>query len=79
MHAHIRGNRTLVEEHLGRVRGALAGEPTTAFDIVTSVYGDALSQQNAHWLLSQVLGYLTHLQSVREARCIEGSPERWAA
>ncbi|HEY4897939.1 MAG TPA: MBL fold metallo-hydrolase [Solirubrobacteraceae bacterium] len=79
VHAHIAGNRSLVEEHLGNVRGALAAGEPTAFDVVGVVYGERLSQQNAHWLLSQVLGYLTHLESVGEARRIAGDPERWSA
>ena len=46
---------------------------------MTAVYGDALSTQNAHWLLSQTLGYLTHLESTGGVRRIAGEPERWAA
>jgi glyoxylase-like metal-dependent hydrolase (beta-lactamase superfamily II) len=79
VHAHIAGNRELVEEHLSRVLAAVGERELTAFEVVTSVYGDALSQQNAHRLLSQVLGYLTHLESVGEARRIAGDPERWSA
>jgi glyoxylase-like metal-dependent hydrolase (beta-lactamase superfamily II) len=79
VHAHIQGNRVLVEEHLGRVRAAVSREPQTAFSVVTSVYGDSLSQQNAHWLLSQVLGYLTHLEADARIRRLPGDPERWTA
>ena len=43
------------------------------------VYGDALSQQNAHWLLSKILSYLTHLQALGRARVLPGEPERWTA
>ena len=39
----------------------------------------SLSQQNAHWLLSKMLCYLTHLEALGEARRIAGEPERWAA
>jgi hypothetical protein len=46
---------------------------------VRAVSGDALSQQNAHWLISQVLGYLTHLQSTGAVRRLDGDPEQWAA
>ena len=79
VHAHIAGNRSLVQEHLESVLGAAReGEPT-AFEVVTRVHGDSLSQQNAHWLLSQTLGFLTHLESVGSVRRIAGEPERWAA
>ncbi len=79
VHAHIQGNRTLVDERVSRVREAVDDEPLTAFEIVPHVYGDSLSQQNAHWLLSKILCYLTHLQAVGEVRRIPGEPERWAA
>jgi glyoxylase-like metal-dependent hydrolase (beta-lactamase superfamily II) len=85
VHAHIQGNRVLVEERLGRVRAALDGRELTVFEIVPHVYGDSLSQQNAHWLLSKVLCYLTHLQALGQARRVVGAPsadaepERWTA
>jgi glyoxylase-like metal-dependent hydrolase (beta-lactamase superfamily II) len=79
VHAHIQGNRALVQEHLERVLAAVSGDPATAFEVVRGVYGDSLSQQNAHWLLSQVLGYLTHLESLGSASRIAGEPERWTA
>jgi glyoxylase-like metal-dependent hydrolase (beta-lactamase superfamily II) len=79
VYAHIQGNRKLVGDRLDAVLGALSGEPLTAFDIVPHVYGNALSQQNAHWLLSKVLGYLTHLQAGGKVRLIPGEPERWTA
>ncbi len=49
------------------------------FEIVPHVYGDSLSQQNAHWLLSKILCYLTHLQALGKVDRIAGEPERWAA
>jgi glyoxylase-like metal-dependent hydrolase (beta-lactamase superfamily II) len=79
VHAHIAGNRTLVEEHLGGVLGAVAEGEQTAFELVTRVHGESLSQQNAHWLLSQTLAYLTHLESIGSVRRIAGDPERWSA
>jgi glyoxylase-like metal-dependent hydrolase (beta-lactamase superfamily II) len=79
VHAHIRGNRTLVDERLQRVRGALDGRELTGFEVVPYVYGDSLSQENAHWLLSEILSYLTHLAALGEARRIAGEPERWTA
>jgi glyoxylase-like metal-dependent hydrolase (beta-lactamase superfamily II) len=79
VHAHIHGNRALVEEHLTKVLEAVADQPLTAFDVVGRVYKDALSQQNGQWLLSQTLGYLTHLESTGGVRRISGEPERWTA
>ncbi len=77
--AHIAANRELVHERLARVHGALRAGPLTAFEIVPHVYGEALSQQNAHWLLSKILCYLTHLQALGRVHAIPGEPERWTA
>jgi glyoxylase-like metal-dependent hydrolase (beta-lactamase superfamily II) len=77
--AHIEGNRKLVHERLDSVAVALRDGPLTAFEIVPHVYGDSLSQQNAHWLLSKILCYLTHLQALGRVHAIAGEPERWAA
>ena len=79
VHAHIHGNRALVEEHLYKVLQALAGSELTAFDVVGALYGESLSQQNGQWLLSQTLGYLTHLEKTGAAQRIAGEPERWSA
>ncbi|HTC72051.1 MAG TPA: MBL fold metallo-hydrolase [Solirubrobacteraceae bacterium] len=79
VHAHIQGNRALVAERLDAVQQALAGAPLTVFEIVPHVYGDSLSQQNAHWLLSKILCYLTHLQALGKVDRVAGEPERWAA
>jgi glyoxylase-like metal-dependent hydrolase (beta-lactamase superfamily II) len=77
--AHIKGNRALVKERLAAVLGAVEEAPLTAFEVVPHVYGDSLSQQNAHWLLSKILCYLTHLQVLGSVRPIPGEPERWTA
>ncbi len=79
MQAHISGNRSLVEQHLQGVLEALSEGQPTAFELVTLTHGERLSQQNGQWLLSQTLGYLTHLESVGRARRIAGEPERWTA
>ncbi len=79
VHAHIHGNRALVEEHLYKVLQAVEGRELTAFEVVGEVYGTSLSQQNGQWLLSQTLGYLTHLESTGGVRRIAGEPERWTA
>jgi glyoxylase-like metal-dependent hydrolase (beta-lactamase superfamily II) len=82
--AHIDGNRALIAERLASVRQALAGNTLTAFEIVPHVYGDALSQSNAHWLLSKTLCYLAHLQALGEIHEVldasaNGTPKLWAA
>ncbi len=80
VHAHIRGNRELVHERLQAVAAALSrGEPLTAFEVVPHVFGDALSQQNGQWLLSEILALLTHLEATGAARRIAGEPELWSA
>jgi glyoxylase-like metal-dependent hydrolase (beta-lactamase superfamily II) len=79
VHAHIDGNRKLVHERLASVLEALSAGPMTAFEVVPHVYGDSLSPQNAHWLLSKILSYLTHLHAVGRAQPIPGEPERWSA
>jgi glyoxylase-like metal-dependent hydrolase (beta-lactamase superfamily II) len=79
VHAHIEGNRRLVFERLDSVMDAVAQRPLSAFEVVPHVYGDSLSAPNAHWLLSKVLSYLTHLRVVGRVRCIPGEPERWTA
>jgi glyoxylase-like metal-dependent hydrolase (beta-lactamase superfamily II) len=78
VHAHIQGNRALVGEHLRKVLQALAGGEPTAFELVGELYGSELSPQNGQWLLSQTLGYLTHLEKTGAARRIAGEPERWS-
>jgi glyoxylase-like metal-dependent hydrolase (beta-lactamase superfamily II) len=79
VHAHIEGNRRLVHERLEAVLGALRGAEPSAFELVPHVYGDALSQGNAHWLLSKMLAYLTHLEATGRVRRLDSEPERWTA
>jgi glyoxylase-like metal-dependent hydrolase (beta-lactamase superfamily II) len=79
VNAHIEGNRRLVAERLASVLGALGARPLTAFEVVPHVYGESLSPENAHWLLSKVLAYLTHLRASGRVRQIPGDPERWTA
>src|SRR5262249_41538453 len=79
VNAHIEGNRRLVRERLASVLAAVSAQPLTAFEVVPRVYGDSLAPENAHWLLSKVLAYLTHLRAVGRVRQIPGDPERWTA
>ncbi len=68
-----------MHERLDSVSAALEKGPLTAFEIVPHVHKDALSEQNAQWLLSETLSYLTHLQALGRAQRISGDPELWAA
>ncbi len=79
VHAHIRGNRELVQEQLAGVRTAVGAGQPTAFEVVTAVFGEQLSQQNGQWLLSQTLAHLTHLEAVGEIARVAGEVDRWAA
>ena len=79
VHAHIQGNRKLVRERLAGVLDAVSREPLSAFEVVPLLYGEALAQHNAQRLLSEVLGYLTHLQATGQIERIAGEPERWTA
>jgi glyoxylase-like metal-dependent hydrolase (beta-lactamase superfamily II) len=79
VHAHIEGNRRLAGEHLDSALAAVTNAELTAFEVVPHVFGDSLSAQNAQWLLSETLAFLTHLEAVGKVRRIAGEPERWAA
>lgn len=79
VHAHIAGNRDLVGEQLQQVRATVGDGQPTAYEVVTAIYGDSLSEQNGQWLLSLTLGYLTHLAAMGELRRIPGETERWTA
>jgi glyoxylase-like metal-dependent hydrolase (beta-lactamase superfamily II) len=79
VHAHINGNRALVRERLDSVLAAISAREPTAFEIVPQVYGETPGGQNTHWLLSETLGFLTHLEATGRARRIAGEPERWTA
>ena len=62
----------------GRWPGSPDG-PSTAYDLLPAVYGDALQPEVAGWLLTKLLCYLTHLEATGAVRRIEGEPEHWAA
>ncbi len=87
--AHIEGNRALVADHLERVRGEIAREPLTAFEIVPRIYSAELATQGGPWLLSETLAMLCHLETLGQARRAVrdtgseagegGVPVRWSA
>jgi glyoxylase-like metal-dependent hydrolase (beta-lactamase superfamily II) len=79
VHAHIEGNRRLAAEHLDAALAAVSAQELTAFELVPHVFGDSLSTQNAQWLLSETLAFLTHLEATGRIRRIAGDTERWTA
>jgi glyoxylase-like metal-dependent hydrolase (beta-lactamase superfamily II) len=74
-------NRALIEEHLDRVRDAVASEPRTAFEVVADIVGpENLNPATAAWGLQMSLAYLDHLAAAGELAEVEGSdPKRWRA
>jgi glyoxylase-like metal-dependent hydrolase (beta-lactamase superfamily II) len=76
---HHEANRRLVRQRLDAVQAALAGGPSTAYDLLPAVYGEAFEPEVAGWLLSKLLCYLTHLAATGAVRRVEGEPERWMA
>jgi glyoxylase-like metal-dependent hydrolase (beta-lactamase superfamily II) len=77
--AHIDASRALVHDRLTAVLAAVSAEPRSAFEIVPDVYGEAVSELKAHWLLSKVLCYLEHLHAAGRVERLAGEPERWRA
>ena len=76
----ISATRAEVDEHLDRVRGALDGEPRTAFEVVPELIGaENLNPATAAWGLQMTLAYLEHLVLAGELTEAEGSdPRRFA-
>ena len=73
-------NRRMIAERLERVRGALSDGPRPAYDIVRDVVDFDLPETfMIGWGLNEVLCYLTHMESLGEARRLDdGDAERWA-
>jgi glyoxylase-like metal-dependent hydrolase (beta-lactamase superfamily II) len=72
--AHIHANRRLVADRMQKVLDAIGREPLTALELVPHVYGQQLTELNAHWWLSETLAYLQHLEVTGRARPVG---ERW--
>jgi glyoxylase-like metal-dependent hydrolase (beta-lactamase superfamily II) len=78
VHGHIAANRELIAQRLDALEAVLREDgPSTAFDAVSRVFGDALTPLNANWRLSETLCYLRHLQVTGRAEGDGASPERW--
>ncbi len=75
----VSANRAEVDEHLGRIRGAMTGEPRTAFEVVPDLIGrENMSSAAAAWGMQMALAYLDHLTLAGELTEVEGSdPRRW--
>jgi glyoxylase-like metal-dependent hydrolase (beta-lactamase superfamily II) len=75
----VAANRRTLAERVDRVRGAIADEPRTPFEIVPFLVGEeAPSAMMVSWGLSEVLCYLRHLEVRGEALPVEGvEPFRW--
>ena len=77
----ISATRAEVDEHRDRVRGAMDGEPLTAFEVVPELIGaENLNAATAAWGLQMTLAYLEHLVLAGELTEVEGSdPRRFAS
>ena len=75
----VRAFRAEVNEHLERVRGAVTGEPKTAFEVVPDLIGrENLNAATAAWGIQIALAYLDHLTLAGELEELDGSdPRRW--
>jgi glyoxylase-like metal-dependent hydrolase (beta-lactamase superfamily II) len=77
---HVDAHVKLADEALGRVRGALADGPHTAFEIVGTGLGlQRVPPVAMNWAMSLTLSYLRHLEVLGEVeRVADGDdPERW--
>jgi glyoxylase-like metal-dependent hydrolase (beta-lactamase superfamily II) len=77
--AKVAANRAELDEQLERVRGALAGGPRTAFEIIGDIVGpENLNPATAAWGLQLARAYLDHLVAAGEVAQIAGEdPHRW--
>ncbi|MFL5844752.1 MAG: MBL fold metallo-hydrolase [Solirubrobacteraceae bacterium] len=80
--AHIEANRTLVGERIAAVLDVVTEHgPTTVFDAIPRVYGEAINALNANWRINETLSCLTHLEQLGRVTRIpgdDGGAERWA-
>lgn len=78
VHGHVEGNRKLVAERIAATLEALGPDPQTAVEIAPSIYGEPIGFHNGHWLLTQTLCYLHHLELLGQARREDDNgTERW--
>jgi glyoxylase-like metal-dependent hydrolase (beta-lactamase superfamily II) len=81
VHGHVEASRQLVHERLERLSQTLGSDPVAAIDLARQVHdGEALTEQNASWLLSETLCYLEHLERLDQAaRAADGDTLMWTA
>jgi glyoxylase-like metal-dependent hydrolase (beta-lactamase superfamily II) len=78
VHAHIEGNRRLVQERLDAAMAAVAAGPRTALEIAPEVHGEPVTETNAGWWLPETLCYLQHLELMGQVRRDwDAGTERW--
>ena len=77
--AKIAEARRQVEELLGKVREALAGQERVAFEIVAEILGpENVNSPASAWVLQIVLSCLDHMAIAGEVSAVPGSdPRRW--
>ncbi len=79
VHAHIEGNRELVQDRLQKTLAAIeAVDSPTAYEIMPRVYERESLASFAPLLLLETLAMLSHLEATARARRIAGEPERWS-
>jgi glyoxylase-like metal-dependent hydrolase (beta-lactamase superfamily II) len=81
--AHIDANRLELGERIAQTQAAVTGEPRTAYEVVSEVFGPEPDGMMTSWLLTMVLCYLTHLEREGRAERVKApdreQPERWRA
>lgn len=77
--AKVGATREVVEEMMNRVRGAMAGGPATAYDILMRLIGpENASPEVTPYLLPNVLAYLQRLRVLGEAEHTDDDPPIWS-
>jgi glyoxylase-like metal-dependent hydrolase (beta-lactamase superfamily II) len=61
----------------GEGQGHGEGGGLTPYEIVPRLYGDAVTQSNTPWLLTETLALLLHLEVAGSARRMPGETEHW--
>jgi glyoxylase-like metal-dependent hydrolase (beta-lactamase superfamily II) len=77
----IAATRREAQSRIERIRGPIADEPRTAFELVPVLFGEDVPHGLAiGWGLSEVLSYLRHLELQDAAQRVgDEEPARWAA
>jgi len=75
----IEGNRSELDEHLGRILSAVSDEPVSAFELLPALMGEGnVNEATAAWGMQMALAYLDHLTIQGELeRDDDGDVHRW--